>query len=161
MKNKFAKVLAAFVVLAVLALYSSAQSVTPINKWQSAGQDFVQGVNGNKLVFWISGQGQEYAGTNNCLVNSVSPAACGSAWLGAVVVPTTTTTYTVNTTGVTANSVISITPRTYAGNLPSSPTCVAPASGPIYASTVTAGTSFVITLPSTSGTVCLNFRIDD
>lgn len=139
----------------------AAQTTTSQVSWQSGGQDFLHLSTLGKYVFWITGQGQTFAGTNLCSVNSISPAACGASWLGAVVIPTTTTTYTINTTGVTANSVITLTPRTFAGNLPSTPTCVAPASGPIYASTVTAGTSFVVTLPSTSGTVCLSFRIDD
>ncbi|HEV2987866.1 MAG TPA: hypothetical protein VG759_05455, partial [Candidatus Angelobacter sp.] len=45
-----------------------------------------------------------YATLTNCSVNSVSPAACVAAPAGAFVVPTTTTTYTVNTTAVTAKS---------------------------------------------------------
>jgi len=44
----------------------------------------------------------------NCGVSSASPAACGSAPAGSVAVPTAATTYTVNTTAVTANSQIFI-----------------------------------------------------
>jgi hypothetical protein len=95
----------------------------------------------------------------NCAVNSVSPAACGSAAAGAVVVPTTTTTYTVNTTAVTAASRIQLQPRTYAGDLPSTPTCVAPASGWAPITAVVAGTSFTFSLPSTSGQTCWNYEI--
>lgn len=97
--------------------------------------------------------------TTNCAVNSVSPAACGSAAAGAVVIPTTTTTYTINTTAVTANSRIFLQPMTWASNLPSAPTCVAPAAGFLGVSAVTAGTSITVTLPSTTGTVCLNYNI--
>lgn len=96
----------------------------------------------------------------NCAVNSVSPAACGAAASGAFVIPTTTTTYTVNTTAVTANSVIILTPRTYTGNLPSSPTCVVPTitAEPVV-SAISAGTSFTLTETSTTGQTCWNYWI--
>jgi hypothetical protein len=101
-----------------------------------------------------------YLTGSNCAVNSASPAACGSAAAGAVVVPTTTTTYTVNTSAVTANSVIAIMPRTYSGNLPSSPTCVTPAVTSSWnVSAISAATSFTFTLPSTSGQTCWNYSI--
>jgi hypothetical protein len=96
----------------------------------------------------------------NCAVNSVSPAACVAAAAGAFVVPTTTTSYVVNTTAVQATSRILISPRTYAGDLPSSPTCVVPAITSNYVvSAITAGTSFTLTLPSTSGQTCWNYEI--
>ena len=96
-----------------------------------------------------------------CAQNTVSPAACGSASNGAVVIPTTTTSYVVNTLAVTPNSTVILTPRTYGGNLPGSPTCVAPAAGYIGASAAGAGSGFTITLPSTTGTVCMQFEIRD
>jgi hypothetical protein len=98
--------------------------------------------------------------STNCAINSASPGACGSAASGAFVVPTTTGTYTVNTTAVTANSVILITPRTYTGDLPSTPTCVVPTitAEPVV-SAIVAGTSFTITLTSTTGQTCWNYRI--
>ncbi len=96
---------------------------------------------------------------NNCAVNSVSPAACGSAASGAFVVPTTTTTYTVNTTAVTAASRIFLMPTTDASNLPSAPTCVAPVAGAVVQSARVAATSFTFTLPSTTGTTCFNYWI--
>ncbi|HKD62363.1 MAG TPA: hypothetical protein VKB47_18005 [Terracidiphilus sp.] len=96
---------------------------------------------------------------SNCAVNSASPAACGSAAAGAIVVPTTTTTYTVNTTAVQAGSRIFVQPRTYVGDLPSSPTCTTPAAGQYYPSAIVAGTSFTFTLPSTTGTTCWNYHI--
>jgi hypothetical protein len=95
----------------------------------------------------------------NCIANSASPAACGSASSGAFVVPTTTTTYTVNTTAVTAVSRIFLFPTTDASNLPSRPTCVAPASGVIVQSARVAAISFTVTLPSTIGTTCFNYWI--
>jgi hypothetical protein len=44
----------------------------------------------------------------NCAVSSASPAACAGAASGSVAVPTAASTYTVNTTAVTANSQIII-----------------------------------------------------
>lgn len=102
-----------------------------------------------------------YQTAQNCAVNSVSPAACSAAPAGAFVVPTTTTTYTVNTTVVTVSSRIFLFPTTDASNLPSSPTCVAPAAGAVVQSARVAGTSFTFTLPSTTGTTCWNFWIVD
>jgi hypothetical protein len=101
-----------------------------------------------------------YQTTTNCSVNSVSPAACGSAASGAVVIPTTTTSYTINTTAVTAHSRIQLTWLTFASDLPSSPTCVAPsATAEPTISAVVAGTSFTITLASTTGQTCPQFQI--
>jgi hypothetical protein len=98
--------------------------------------------------------------TTNCAVNSASPAACGSAAAGAVVVPTTTTTYTVNTTRVTADSRIFLFPMSFAGNLPSAPTCVAPATTSVATiSAITAATSFTFALPSTTGQTCWEYLI--
>jgi hypothetical protein len=96
----------------------------------------------------------------NCAVNSASPAACGSAAAGAVVVPTTTTTYTVNTAAVTVHSRITLTWLSFAADLPSSPTCVAPAATSVPTiSAISAGVSFTITLPSTTGQTCPQFTI--
>ena len=108
--------------------------------------------------------GPLHAGTyftnTNCAVNSTSPAACGSAAAGAVVVPTLTTTYTINTTAVTAHSRILLMPMTFAGDLPSSPTCVAPAiTSAASVSAISAGTSFTIALTSTTGQTCWQYWI--
>jgi hypothetical protein len=96
----------------------------------------------------------------SCSVNSASPAACGAAAAGAFVIPTTTATYTVNTTAVTPNSVIILTPRTYTGNLPSSPTCVVPTitAEPVV-SAISAGVSFTLTETLTTGQTCWNYWI--
>lgn len=97
---------------------------------------------------------------SNCNVNSASPAACGSAISGSVVVPTTTTSYTVNTTAVTANSRIYITPITDNSGLSGGPTCASPATPFVaYESGRTAATSFTFTLPSTTGTTCWNYLL--
>jgi len=100
--------------------------------------------------------------TTNCAVNSVSPAACGTAASGAVVIPTLTTTYTVNTSAVGAHSRILLTWMTFAGDLPGSPTCVAPAltTEPTI-SGISLGVSFTIALSSTTGTTCPQFLIVD
>lgn len=105
-------------------------------------------------------QAPRYQTRTNCSVNSVSPAACGSATSGAFVVPTTTATYTVNTTQVTAASRIFLFPMSFAGNLPSAPTCVAPAvtSAPTI-SAISAGASFTFALPSTRGQTCWQYWI--
>jgi hypothetical protein len=97
----------------------------------------------------------------DCEVNSVSPAACGSAAAGAFVVPTTTTTYTVNTTAVkSTSSHVILEPRGYTGALPSSPTCVAVAvTSAWYVSAVSAGASFTVALPSTTGQTCWDYFI--
>jgi hypothetical protein len=98
--------------------------------------------------------------SGNCAVNSASPAACGSAAVGAFVAPTTTTTYTVNTTVVTAASRIFLFPMSFASNLPGSPTCVAPAvTSTATISAVSAGTSFTLSLPSTTGQTCWSYEI--
>lgn len=103
-----------------------------------------------------------YATSSNCAVNSVSPAACGSAASGAVVIPTTTTTYTINTTAVNAASRIQLTWLTFASNLPSSPTCVAPSTTTMPTiSAISAGVSFTITMTSTAGQTCPMYDIKD
>jgi hypothetical protein len=103
-----------------------------------------------------------YSTATNCAVNSVSPAACGSAAAGAFVVPTTTATYTVNTTAVTTHSRIFLQPITFASDLPSSPTCVAPLlTASPSVSAISAGTSFTMALTSTTGTTCWMYHIID
>lgn len=102
-----------------------------------------------------------YQTAENCAVNSVSPAACGNAASGAFVVPTTTTTYTVNTSKVTSHSRITLTPITFAADLPSAPTCVAPAAGAVTISAIVAGTSFTMALPSTTGQTCWYYSVEN
>jgi len=98
--------------------------------------------------------------TGNCAVNSVSPAACGSAVSGVFAVPSTTTTYTVNATPVTANSRIFIHATLDNTGIPSAPTCTSPASPfQAFEASRVAGTSFTGTFPSTTGTTCWIFWI--
>ena|SRR5215469_262235 len=117
---------------------------------------------GNVCVSGVSCGGL-YASTyntqTNCNVNSASPAACGSAPSGSVVVPTTTTWYTINTSAVTVNSRIHVWPITDNSGLTGSPTCTTPASGYFGESGRVAGTSFTFTLPSTTGTTCWTYSI--
>jgi hypothetical protein len=101
-----------------------------------------------------------YSTATNCAVNSISPAPCGSAASGAVVIPTTTTTYTVNTTAVTVHSRIFLTWLSFASDLPGAPTCVAPtASTQPTISNVAVGASFTIALGSTTGQTCVQYEI--
>lgn len=101
-----------------------------------------------------------YGTPTNCAVNSASPAACGSAAAGAVVIPTTTTTYTINTSAVTSHSRIQVTWLTFASDLPSAPTCVAPVNTTEpTVSAVSAGVSFTIALGSTTGQTCPQYTI--
>lgn len=101
-----------------------------------------------------------YSTATNCAANSVSPAACGSASSGAFVIPATTATYTVNTTAITAHSRILLQPITFASDLPSTPTCVAPLLTTSWViSTATASTSFTMTLTSTTGQTCWYYTI--
>jgi len=101
-----------------------------------------------------------YSTATNCSVNSVSPAACSAAAAGSFVVPTTTTSYTVNTTAVHAASRIFLFPHTDTRDLPGTPTCVAPAitAEPVVSATV-AATSFTITIASTTGQTCWDYWI--
>lgn len=102
----------------------------------------------------------QFLSNTNCNVNSASPAACGAAPAGSFVVPTTTTTYTVNTTVVHAASEIFLIARTDNTNLSGAPTCVAPPTPFVAVVTGrTAGTSFTFTLPSTTGTSCWDYLI--
>jgi hypothetical protein len=96
----------------------------------------------------------------NCAQNTASPAACGSAPTGVFAVPTTTTTYTVNTTAVGANSRIMLQDITDNSGIPSAPTCTALAAfGDGQVASRVAGTSFTISLPSTAGVTCFNYWI--
>jgi hypothetical protein len=134
---------------------SGASFTDGVDQWR------VKGTTGNLVA--QGGQAIQpalYQSLTNCAVNSVSPAACGSAPSGAVVIPTTTTTYTINTTAVTAHSRIQLTWLSFASDLPGGPTCVAPVSTTEpTVSAVSAGVSFTITLGSTTGQTCPMFQI--
>lgn len=83
------------------------------------------------------------------------PAACGSASAGMITIPASQTTYTVNTTTVTANSEIFIQQARDNSGLPSSPTCSSSANNPIQ-SARSAGTSITLTVASVT---CIKYWI--
>ena len=89
---------------------------------------------------------------------TASPAACGAASVGMIAVPASQTTYTVNTTAVTANSEIFVQQMSDNSGLPSSPTCSASATVPINSSR-TAATSFTITQTSVAAVTCFHYMI--
>jgi len=89
---------------------------------------------------------------------TTSPAACTSATAGMVAVPVSQTSYTVNTTKVTANSEIFVQQMTDNSGLPSAPACNAGTTNPIQSARV-AGTSFSITLTSVASVTCFKFWI--
>ncbi len=130
-----------------------------ITNWQ--GGSFPVQHPGTDSIYGNAGYHLTYNTLTNCNPgSSVSPAACGSAPSGTVVVPTTTTTYTVNSTAVTKNSRIVILPITDNTGLTGAPTCVAPPTPFIaYESGRVAGTSFSFTLPSTTGASCWTYDI--
>jgi len=101
-----------------------------------------------------------YSTSFNCAVNSASPAACGFAASGVFAIPTTTTSYTINTIAVTANSRIFLEDLTDNTGIPSAPTCTSVTGfGLAQITSRVAGTSFTISLPSTAGTTCFNYWI--
>lgn len=105
-------------------------------------------------------KGTTFNSTTNCAVNSASPAACASAPTGVIVVPTLTTTYTVNTTAVAANSRIFLQPTSDNTGIPSAPTCATLAVTSVnMISSRVAATSFTFSTPSTTGTTCFYFWI--
>ena len=96
-----------------------------------------------------------------CLLTSAAgPLACGNAAGGKVAIPTTTATYTINTTSVQSGSTITITPTTDNTGIPGAPACVLPTltADPSISATV-AGTSFTIAETSTTGITCYNWSI--
>jgi len=134
----------------------STMSVSPANNASTTVPDSNAGVSLNANGTIVA---KVYSTATNCSVNSVSPAACSAAAAGSFVVPTTTATYTVNTTAVKAASRIFLIPHTDARDLPSAPTCTAVASGFVGVSAIVAATSFTFALPSTTGQTCWDYWI--
>ena len=103
-----------------------------------------------------------FTGSGSCS-SGASPAACGSYSAGAIAVPTgTNPTLVVNTTAVTANSQILLTPdQSVAAKL--SVTCNSTISTltPAIVTARTTGTSFTVEIGATVATnpVCLNYLI--
>lgn len=89
---------------------------------------------------------------------TTSPAACTSATAGMIAIPASQTSYTVNSTKVTANSEIFVQQMTDNSGLPSAPACNAGATNPIQSARV-AGTSFTFTLTSVASVTCVKFWI--
>lgn len=115
---------------------------------------------GTDSIYNNPGYHTTYNTITNCAVNSVSPAACGSAPVGVVVIPTTTTTYTVNTSAVTASSRIILQPINDNTGIPSSPTCTTLAvTSVLMPASRVAGTSFTFNIPSTVGSSCVEYWI--
>jgi hypothetical protein len=101
-----------------------------------------------------------YQTATNCAQNTVSPAACGSASSGVFAIPASATTYTVNTSAVTANSRIFLQPTTDNTGIPSAPTCVDPAlTAATSPSARVAATSFTLQLTANAGITCYNYWI--
>jgi hypothetical protein len=89
---------------------------------------------------------------------TTSPAACTTATAGMIAIPASQTSYTVNSTKVTANSEIFVQQMTDNSGLPSAPACNAGATNPIQSARV-AGTSFTFTLTSVAAVTCVKFWI--
>jgi hypothetical protein len=97
-----------------------------------------------------------------CLVASgVSPAACASASQGKIAVPATTTTYTVNTTAITANSTLLMFPTQDNSGITGAPTCAVVATPFAQATARVAGTSFSFSLPSNAGISCFEWTLQN
>jgi hypothetical protein len=99
-----------------------------------------------------------YLTNANCNINAASPGVCGAATAGRFVVPTTTTTYGINTTAVTGNSEIFVQPRLDSADFTGSPTCTAPASLAMVTQ-INAATNFILSIPSTAGQTCWQYWI--
>jgi hypothetical protein len=103
---------------------------------------------------------QQPNSTTNC-ASSASPAVCGSAWAGRVVVAAASGSVVVDTTAVTANSEIQITFDSSLGAA-LSVTCNTTYDAP-YVSARTAGTSFTISAVSNPSTnpACYSYTINN
>jgi hypothetical protein len=100
--------------------------------------------------------------TGNC-TSSASPATCVDFIDGAVAIPAGTTTLTVNTTAVTANSDIHVFRNDALGTRLGVTCNTATVMGEIKVSTITPGTSFQITVQTAPATNpgCLTYEIEN
>ncbi len=101
----------------------------------------------------------------NVCASSATPAVCGASWTGAVAIPAAATTLTVNTTAAATNSDIFISRADWLGAI-LGVTCNTQSSltlGTPRATTLTAGTSFVVSLDAapTTNPMCLVFHIEN
>lgn len=90
---------------------------------------------------------------------TASPAACVGAAAGKIAVPASQTTYTVNSTVVTAGSVIILTQTTDNTGLSGSPACSATTAQPILQSARVAATSFTFALTSVAAVTCFYYWV--
>jgi hypothetical protein len=103
---------------------------------------------------------------NECLSSTAStgtpsPAACGGSSTGKVAIPASQTTYQVNTSAITASSLVFIDQITDNSGLPNSPTCGSTTVGlsPVLTLSRTAGTDFVLTISSVAQVTCFEYWI--
>jgi hypothetical protein len=115
---------------------------------------------GISLIVTGSTSATKYVSATNCQLGgasgTTSPAACGSAPTGMIAIPASQTTYTVNTTGITANSELFLQQVADNSGIPSSPTCNATATNPQIASRV-AATSFTFSLTTNAAITCYHY----
>lgn len=95
-----------------------------------------------------SASANQYFTTTNCnsTASTTSPAACGSASTGVILTAAAATSFTVNTSTVTANSRFWFSFDTHTTNCTTAPADIATLLQP-YTSAVVAGTSFTMTFP--------------
>ena len=121
------------------------------------------GATGNSLISGPNFQAPKFTTSSNCQLGgasgTTSPAACGSASAGAVAIPASQTSYTVNTTNVSANSHIIVQQITDNSGIATA-TCNSGATVPVQTSRV-AATSFTITLTSVASVTCIQYWIVD
>jgi hypothetical protein len=121
-------------------------------------------IGGTTAVWGVNPNGAMHE--NECLsatagTGTPSPAACGSASTGKVAMPASITTYQVNTSAITANSLIFINQITDNSGLPNTPTCGSTTVGlnPVLTLSRTAGTDFVLTITSVAQVTCFQYWI--
>ena len=119
-------------------------------------------ISGGFKVNGVAVAGTALGTTTNC-ASGVSPAVCAAAVAGSSAVPTgTNPTLVVDTTAVTANSLILLTPDESLGTK-LSVTCntTITTQGPIVVTARTAGTSFTVQVDATVGTnpVCFDWAL--
>lgn len=141
-------------------------------KLQATGRSFTFYEDGSALAHMLIDGGRAFmvdtamnAPTYQTLTNcasSASPAVCGAAAAGAFVIAAAGTTVTVNTTAVTANSEIEVTPDASLGTRlgVTCNTSLASIIGPVVTAR-TAGTSFAVTITGTTITnpACYSYSI--
>jgi hypothetical protein len=138
-----------------IALGGSSDS---ISSWSGGG---FPTMHGKDSIYNNPAYHTTYNTITNCQLGgatgTASPAACGSAAAGTIAIPASQTSYTVNTTAVTANSEIDVRQITDNSGIATA-TCNAGVTTPIQSARV-AGTSFTITLTSVASVTCFEWKI--